>query len=109
MQNFKERIFLFVQATGVSTREFERNCGLANGTISAIGAQGPTAIVLKKIADTYTALNLNWLFRGNGDMLLSEKTDTLQALNDIHDNSTVNINYGALKDVIVEAIKEAKL
>ena len=47
-------------------REFERKCGLTNGQISSIGAQGPTASVLKKIADTCPDLDMNWLFRGEG-------------------------------------------
>lgn len=112
MQDFKERIFLFIRDhIGCSVREFERKCGLTNGQISSIGAQGPTASVLSKIADTFPELNLNWLFRGNGEMILSEKADKgVEVQNDIHHNEQVNVNYfDALKDVIKQAIKESKL
>lgn len=103
---------MFIQThVGGSVREFERKCGLTNGQISSIGTQGPTASVLSRIADTFPELNLNWLFRGTGEMLLSGKADTASpsVQNDIHHNDTVNINYGALKDTIIEAIREAKL
>ena len=109
MEDFKERIFLFVKEhAGCSNREFERRCGLTNGQVSSIGAQGPTASVISRIADTYPELNLNWLFRGEGEMILSKKSDIVPVQNDIHHNSTVNLNYGELKDIIIKAIKEAK-
>jgi len=99
MEDFKWRISLFVKEhAGCSNREFERKCGLTNGQVSSVGAQGPTASVISRIADTYPELNLNWLFRGEGEMILSKKTD----------NAPVNINYGELKDIIISAIKEAK-
>jgi len=112
MQDFKNRLLSFISDTGCgSMREFERKCGLTNGQVASIGAQGPTASMLKKIADAYPELNLNWLFRGTGEMLISDtKKDAPQPIeNNIHHNATVNINYGALKDAIVEAIKESKL
>ena len=67
MHDFKERLLSYISDTKVgSMREFERKCGLTNGQISSIGAQGPTASVLKKIADTCPDLDMNWLFRGEG-------------------------------------------
>lgn len=110
MEDFKERIFWFVKEhVGCSNREFERRCGLTNGQVSSIGAQGPTASVISRIANTYPELNLNWLFRGEGEMILSEKPDNIVPVqNDIHHNSTVNFNYGELKEIIIKAIKEAK-
>ena len=51
---------------------FEEKCGIHPGTISAIKSNGPTASVVTKIAFTCPELNLNWLFRGTGDMLLSD-------------------------------------
>ena len=109
MDDFKTRLISFITDTcKMSNREFERTCGLTNGAIAAIGAQGPTASFVKKIADTYPELNLNWLFRGSGKMLITE-TPSPSVENNIHHNATVNINYGALKDAIVEAIKESKL
>ena len=110
MSDFKTRLISFITDTcKMSNREFERTCGLTNGAIAAIGAQGPTASFVKKIADTYPELNLNWLFRGSGEMLISDTPTLAPIENNIHHNATVNINYGALKDAIVEAIKESKL
>lgn len=74
MHDFKERLLSYISDTKVgSMREFERKCGLTNGQISSIGAQGPTASVLKKIADTCPDLDMNWLFRGEGAAHYTER------------------------------------
>ena len=53
---------------------------------------------------------MNWLVMGKGSMLLASPAPVEKPVqNDIHHNATVNINYGALKDTIIEAIREAKL
>ena len=90
----------------MSIRRFEEACGLTNGTIGSIKAQGPTASVVSRIADVYPELNLNWLFRGSGDMLINEQSSARAPQNDIHHNQQVVIaNWGDLKDVITEVIK----
>lgn len=110
MDTFKTRLISFItDICKVSFREFEKNCGLTNGAIMAIGPQGPTASFVKKIADAHPELNLNWLFRGSGEMLISDTPTPAPIENNIHHNETVNINYGALKDAIVQAIKESRL
>ena len=113
MDDFKQRIYQFVQDYAqCSVREFERRCNLSNGQLASIGSQGPSAMILSKMADSYPELDMNWLFRGEGSMLVSKAVETKpipSVKHDIHQNSTVNINYTALKDIIVEAIKEAKI
>ena len=112
MEDFKERLLSFIQAKEMSVRKFEETCGLTNGTVGSIKAQGPTASVLSKISDVFQDLNLNWLFRGVGPMIISDtpiaSTTQASAQNDIHHNQQVTINYLALKDTIVDAIREAK-
>ena len=113
MDDFKSRIYQFVQDYAqCSVREFERRCNLSNGQLASIGSQGPSASILSKVADSFPELDMNWLFRGQGSMLVSKTTETKptpSVNHDIHHNATVNINYNALKDIIVEAIKEAMI
>ncbi len=109
MEDFKERLLSFIQTKGMSIRRFEETCGLTNGTIGSIKAQGPTAYVVSKISDTFRDLDLNWLFRGDGTMLIRQSVQPgTPVQNDIHHNDTVNINYVALKDAIVDAIRESR-
>ena len=111
MEDFKNRLQAFIESlSGVSYREFERKCGLAQGTITSIKVKGPSVEVLMKISSTFPDLDMNWLISGRGEMLLPEKRpeDAAPIRNDIHHNDYVCINYGELKDVIIKAIKEAK-
>ena len=104
MEDFKERLLSFIQAKEMSVRKFEETCGLTNGTIGSIKAQGPTASVLSKISDTFQDLNLNWLFRGTGHMLMSE-TPIASPTQDIHHNQQVVIaNWGDLREILADVI-----
>lgn len=112
METFKNRLLEYARARfDMGQSRFEDYCGINRGTISAIKVQGPTASIVMKIAIKCPDLNLNWLFRGDGEMTLdgnfqqSPSPAQKVVLHDIHDNPIVNINY--LQDAIKGAIKEA--
>lgn len=91
MDDFKERLTTFIaEHLEVSVRQFELNCGITNGTVGSIKAQGPTASVISKISETYPELNLNWLFRGVGPMVIEEAPKTSPSVS-IGSIQTVNI------------------
>jgi len=80
MKEFKERLELFAkQQYDMGQTRFEDYCKLSHGTISAIKASGPSASVVTRIAVTCPELNLNWLFRGKGSMLLKDDLDSQQS------------------------------
>lgn len=54
-----------------------------------------------KISSTYPQINLNWLISGRGDMLIQEPVAEPPK------ESPGGLDYTMLKNVIVEAIKEA--
>lgn len=109
MEEFKSRLLLYLERLGTSQRAFEEDCGIAQGTIASIKVKGPSVDVLMKISNKHQDLNLNWLVSGRGAMLTTQEASVSSHVqNDIHHNDTVNINYGQLKDAIVEAIREAK-
>ena len=73
MQDFKKRLVEFARVRyDMGQTRFEEMCGIHPGTISAIKSNGPTASIVTKIAIKCPELNLNWLFRGDGEMLNGE-------------------------------------
>ena len=106
MEEFKKRLLEFIEGhLCISIRAFERQCGLTNGTVGTIGGKGPGAEIVQKIAYTYPELNLNWLFVGSGNMLLSGKSDTSPSVS-IGTIQTVNIgNWGELVNLLNETKK----
>lgn len=72
MEDFKQRLLLFVENLGQSVRAFEQDCGLANGTIASIKVKGPSVGIVSKIAYAHPELNLYWLLTGDGKMLRDE-------------------------------------
>lgn len=108
MDAFVDRLFDFMAFKGLSQNKFEEACGLAHTSLRG-KIQGPTTAYLMKIATAFPELNLNWLFRGSGEMTIGEKSDPAKenrfVMNDIHDNDNVILNY--VQDVVKGAIKEA--
>lgn len=77
MQDFKKRLVEFARTRyDMGQTRFEEKCGIHPGTISAIKSNGPTAAVVTKIAVSCPELNLNWLFTGEGPMMIGEPADT---------------------------------
>lgn len=110
--DFAERLTKVFDALGITQRQFFLKCGLSNRSANSFGAQGATSSVLQRICETFPQVSLDYLVLGKGSVLRGEDAPapTLAPIeNNIHHNATVNINYGALKDAIVEAIKESKL
>lgn len=107
MEDFKNRLLEFARVQyDMGQSKFEDYCEVNRGTISAIKVQGPTAQIIMKISSRCPELNLNWLFRGTGPMLIQDQPSSPSTQNDIHHNQQVVIaNWGDLKDVISEVIK----
>ena len=105
MEDFKIRLLEFVEHyLGVSQREFERVCGLAQGTINKTGPKGPSIEVLWKISNKYPELNLNWLVAGSGDMLIKPEPVKTPAVS-IQNIGTVNIgNWDELVSLLKDRV-----
>jgi len=114
IQGLKERIRYFARAQyDFGQNYFESYCGLGGGTISAIKSNGPTAAVLMKILSKCPELNLNWLFRGEGPMLLEGHTpaegkekESAQAPYVQNAKAVFIANWDGMKDVIRQVITE---
>lgn len=105
METFKNRLLEYARARfDMGQSKFEDYCGINRGTISAIKVQGPTASIVMKIAIKCQDLDLNWLFRGEGDMLLNRNSQQSQPSApsvSIGTIQTVNIgNWGELVELL---------
>jgi len=110
MDDFKGRIVSFIRNyLKISVRKFEETCGLTNGTIGSIKEQGPTASVLSKIADTYPELNMNWLLRGDGQMILGERPKEpvqYRGMNIGNVQAVFVTNWEDIRSVVEDAVKK---
>ena len=107
MQGFKERLETFARTRyDMGQTRFEDYCGLAHGTISAIKANGPSASVVTRIAVKCPDLNLNWLFRGEGDMLVGgEPGGNAPSVNMENVQAVFITNWTDVREVVEEAVK----
>ena len=81
MEEFKNRLLVFIENhCKMSVRAFEERCGLTNGTVGSVRKKGPGADIVQKISYNFPELNLNWLFRGVGNMLNKEEENTAPSL-----------------------------
>lgn len=69
----KERIVTFLSKMKISQKKFETACGLSNGYVNGL-KKSPGADVLQKIFGAYPMLNQDWLIKGEGEMLVSNKS-----------------------------------
>lgn len=64
----KDRIIAFIQAEGISVRQFEIQCGLSNGSVSKMG-DNPRWRICQQILTAFSQLSERWLLAGEGEML----------------------------------------
>ena len=92
-----KRILEFIDYLGISTAEFERNCGLSNGSVSKMG-ENTRRSTIDKISNIYPQLNVNWLLTGEGNMINERNNSSIIDSNNnnrgIIQNSHGNINNG---------------
>lgn len=107
MERLKQRLVDFArQRYDMGQTRFEDMCGLGHGTISAIKSTGPTASVIMRIASACPELNLNWLFRGDGDMILGRREESPNPSFSIGSILTVNIgNWDELVKLLKDRVK----
>ena len=84
MSTVKDRILVFIRHLNIGQNKFEKSCGLSCGTISSV-KQAPNGTTILKIIDAYPELSLEWLMRGEGDMLKNTSTDNCIAVEGVED------------------------
>ncbi len=71
-ENMLLRLSHFIKSKNLSIRAFEQNSGLSNATISRAIKNGTSFSTehLEKISNAFPELNLHWLIKGEGEMVL---------------------------------------
>lgn len=72
--NINKRLNAFIELKGMNVREFERRCGLSNGSASKI-AESSRKSTYDRISNAFPELNIDWLLTGKGEMLLEQDTN----------------------------------
>lgn len=108
MENLKQRLVDFARDRyNMGQTRFEDYCGIHHGTISAIKSSGPTASIITKIAVACPELNLNWLFRGDGQMVIGENKEVSTHSPSVHIENAQTVNIGNWGE-LVELLKSQK-
>ncbi len=110
MATIRERLTEFAKTQGFKTLSgFESACGFTKNTLTK-DREGISSTTLVKISDKFPQLSLDWVILGRGRMIMDECPQSVSSTsqqNDIHHNQQVVIaNWGDLKEVISEVIKE---
>lgn len=86
-----DRIDAFISFMNLSVAEFERICGLSNGSVSKMG-DNTRMSTLDKISKVFPLLNISWLRTGEGEMLRDQSTTNIASNNTYGDNASGNNN-----------------
>lgn len=68
MTNLQERLNSFLLSQDLSAQAFERKCDIGMGTASRLSEKS-YATTFKKISVAFPQLNMDWLRKGEGEML----------------------------------------
>lgn len=71
----KERLKMFVKSLNMGQNTFEKEVGIANGYLASKSLT-VSSDTIERVLDKYPQLNLDWLFRGEGDMLRTSGINT---------------------------------
>lgn len=73
--SINQNIIQFIDFIGLNRYKFSKKTGISESVLLNIykGKNKPSVDILEKILNIYPALNLNWLFTGNGNILLENQ------------------------------------
>lgn len=93
MESVKEKILFFVQYLGLSKAEIARQLGISKSNFvgEAMASDLNVSMVIK-FCQLYPQVSAEWLLRGTGDMLLTNKPTEIN-INDMGHHNT-NIGSG---------------
>lgn len=102
-QTAKDRLLLFINHLNIGQGKFEKSCGISNGYINNLRSS-PTVKVVQKIIGAYPELSQSWLITGEGEML---KSSISQTVNGDHNTQVAgNANHVNNSSTLDKAIDE---
>lgn len=92
----KMRVKTCMEKLKVSANEMERQCGISHSTISSQvnGKSKLSATVIAELLAYRPDISAEWIFRGTGDMLISNKPTEININNSNMGHHNTNIGSG---------------
>lgn len=110
MENVKEKILLFVQSIGLSKAEIARQLGISKSNFvgEAMTSDLNVSMVIK-FCQLYPQVSAEWLLRGTGDMLITNKPMEINIDNSSRGHHNTNTaNYGGTQTITTSDLAELK-
>lgn len=110
MANVKEKILLFVQSIGLSKAEIARQLGISKSNFvgEAMTSDLNVSMVIK-FCQLYPQVSAEWLLRGTGDMLITNKPMEINIDNSSRGHHNTNTtNYGGTQTITTSDLAELK-
>lgn len=95
MESVKEKILFFVQSIGLSKAEIARQLGISKSNFvgEAMASDLNVSMVIK-FCQLYPQVSAEWLLRGTGDMLITNKPTEININNSNMGHHNTNIGSG---------------
>lgn len=90
----KQRILYFAKTLDISKRSFYEKIGVSRGTLES--KTGITEDIVAKFIAVYPQVSLEWLIRGEGDMLVSREKKSEKNSNSKCAENTIKLNDGII-------------
>lgn len=107
----KMRVKTCMEKLKVSANEMERQCGISHSTISSQvnGKSKLSATVIAELLAYRPDISAEWIFRGTGDMLITNKPMEINIDNSSRGHHNTNTtNYGGTKTITTSDLAELK-
>lgn len=107
----KMRVKTCMEKLKVSANEMERQCGISHSTISSQvnGKSKLSATVIAELLAYRPDISAEWIFRGTGDMLITNKPMEINIDNSSRGHHNTNTtNYGGTQTITTSNLAELK-
>lgn len=107
----KMRVKTCMEKLKVSANEMERQCGISHSTISSQvnGKSKLSATVIAELLAYRPDISAEWIFRGTGDMLITNKPMEINIDNSSRGHHNTNTtNYGDTQTITTSDLAELK-
>lgn len=103
MENVKEKILFFVQSIGLSKAEIARQLGISKSNFvgEAMTSDLNVSMVIK-FCQLYPQVSAEWLLRGTGDMLITNKPMEININNSNMGHHNTNTNLGGTQTIVTK-------
>lgn len=105
--SIKTRTLEFIKTKGITMKAFETACGLSSGYVTSM-RKGFGSDKLNNVLNAYPELNRDWLLYGEGEMLKSTYTQSVQGSKNFTQTGDVNVVSTEILSKALDEIAEMR-